>query len=63
MKIVKKNCVGFLVLICFVFNRVVTFILNQKFTPEENYSTIENESGVVPLKWYGSEKNVVSDTF
>lgn len=58
MKIAKKIVLAFLVL--FVLSSIGGYIyFDQKFTPEENYLTIENESGVVPLKWYGSEKNVV----
>jgi len=32
---------------------------DQKFTPEENYLTIENSSGEVPIKWLGIDKNVL----
>ncbi|MET3038171.1 hypothetical protein ABXT08_18955 [Chryseobacterium sp. NRRL B-14859] len=32
---------------------------NEKFTPEKNYLSIENESGAVPIKWLGNDKNVL----
>lgn len=56
MKILKKIVFTFLaVLILAVLGAY--FYFDQKFTPEKNYLTVENESGFVPFTWLGSEKN------
>lgn len=58
MKIVKKIVLAFLVL--FVLSSIGGFIyFDQKFTPEENYLKVENQSGPVPFKWMGDQKNVL----
>jgi len=58
MKIVKKIVLAFLVL--FILSSICGYIyFDQKFTPEENYLKIENESGPVSFKWIGNEKNVL----
>lgn len=58
MKILKKVILIFAIF--FVLVAVVGYIyFDQKFTPDKNYLAIENESGKVPLKWLGSEKNVL----
>jgi len=58
MKIVKKIVLVFLVL--FVLSLIGGYIyFDQKFTPEQNYLKVKNESGRVLVKWIGSEKNVL----
>ncbi|RKR09213.1 hypothetical protein C8C83_0832 [Flavobacterium sp. 90] len=58
MKVLKKIVLAFLVvLVLAVFGGYVYF--DQKFTPENNYLTVDNESGFVPFKWLGSEKNAL----
>ncbi|TDO73413.1 hypothetical protein EV143_1053 [Flavobacterium chryseum] len=58
MKIVKKIVLAFLVL--FVLSSISGYIyFDQKFTPEQNYLKVENESGPVSFKWIGNEKNVL----
>lgn len=58
MKIFKKIAIaiiGFIVLI--MFGGYLYF--DQKFTPEDNYLTVKNESGLVPIIWLGTDKNVL----
>ena len=58
MKILKKIVLAFLLiltLLCLGFY----FYFNQKFSPEENYLTVKNESGKVIVKWLGENKNVM----
>src|SRR3990167_8323913 len=58
MKILKKIVLTFLVVL--VIAAVGAYIyFDQKFTPEKNYLTIENESGFIPFTWLGTEKNVL----
>lgn len=58
MKVLKKILLPFLgVLVLAVLGGYIYF--DQKFTPERNYLTIENESGPIPLTWLGTEKNVL----
>jgi hypothetical protein len=58
MKIVKKIVLAFLVL--FVLSSIGGYIyFDQKFTPEQNYLKVENESGPVSFKWIGNKKNVL----
>lgn len=58
MKIIKKILVSILILIVLTaFGGYIYF--NQKFTPEKNYLTLENESGRIPIKWIGNDKNVL----
>ena len=58
MKIVKKIVLAVLVL--FVLSSIGGYLyFDQKFTPEQNYLKIENESGPVSFKWIGNEKNVL----
>lgn len=35
------------------------FYFDQKFAPEDNYLTVKNESGKIPLTWLGENKNVL----
>ncbi|UBM59493.1 hypothetical protein LAG90_02330 [Marinilongibacter aquaticus] len=35
------------------------FYFSQKFTPEPNYLSIQNESGNIPFTWLGEDKNVL----
>lgn len=58
MKVLKKIMLTFLVvLVVALLGGYIYF--DQKFTPEKNYLIVENESGFIPLKWLGSEKNVL----
>lgn len=58
MKILKKIVLTFLVvLVLAVLGGYIYF--EQKFTPEKNYLTVENESGAIPIMWLGKEKNVL----
>ena len=58
MKILKKLVLGLMgVLVLSAAGGYVYF--DQKFTPEKNYLTVENESGSVPFIWIGAEKNVL----
>lgn len=58
MKILKK--IVFTILIILVLGLLGTYIyFDQKFTPEKNYLTVENESGDIPFIWLGKEKNVL----
>lgn len=58
MKILKKIALLFLVIL--VLTTIGGYIyFEQKFTPDENYLTVENESGFIPLTWLGNEKNVL----
>lgn len=58
MKILKKTVLSLsliLTLLCLGFY----FYFDQKFSPEENYLTVKNESGKVIVKWLGENKNVM----
>jgi predicted aspartyl protease len=58
MKVLKKIMLTFLVvLVLAVLGGYIYF--DQKFTPERNYLTVENESGSIPFTWLGTEKNVL----
>lgn len=58
MKILKKLVLGLMgVLVLSAAGGYVYF--DQKFTPEKNYLTVQNESGSVPFIWMGTEKNVL----
>ncbi len=58
MKILKKIVLTFLVvLVLAVLGGYIYF--DQKFTPEKNYLTVDNESGFIPFKWLGSAKNAL----
>ena len=58
MKILKKIVLTFLVVL--VLSAICGYIyFDRKFTPDENYLAIENESGFIPLTWLGKEKNVL----
>jgi hypothetical protein len=58
MKVLKKIVLAFLVvLVLAVLGGYIYF--DQKFTPEKNYLTVDNESGFIPFKWLGSEKNAL----
>jgi hypothetical protein len=58
MKILKK--IVFPILIVLVLGLLGAYIyFDQKFTPEKNYLTVENESGNIPFTWLGEEKNVL----
>lgn len=58
MKILKKIVLAFLListLLCVGFY----FYFDKKFSPEENYLMVKNESGKVIMKWFGENKNVM----
>lgn len=58
MKILKR--IVFTILFVLVLGMIGTYIyFDQKFTPEKNYLTVENESGNIPFTWLGKEKNVL----
>lgn len=58
MKILKKLVLGLIGLV--VLAAAVGYVyFDQKFTPEKNYLTVENESGSIPFIWMGAEKNVL----
>lgn len=58
MKLFKKTVLGFLAIL--ILATVAGYIyLDQKFTPEENYLTVKNESGSIPITWLGNDKNVL----
>lgn len=58
MKLFKKILLSVLVVI-FLSLLGGYFYFDQKFTPEENYLTIENESDNVPITWLGNDKNAL----
>jgi hypothetical protein len=58
MKIFKKIAIAIIALIILIV--VVGYLyFDQKFTPEDNYLTVKNESGRVPITWLGTDKNVL----
>lgn len=58
MKLFKKLALGFLaILVLILVGGYIYF--DQKFTPEDNYLTVKNESGNIPIIWLGNEKNVL----
>lgn len=58
MKVLKKIALSILVIIILTLLGGYLYF-DQKFTPEQNYLTVENQSGSVPFKWLGAEKNVL----
>lgn len=58
MKLIKRIVVALLILIT-VISGGGYFYFNQKFTPEENYLKVKNESGNTPVTWLGNDKNVM----
>lgn len=58
MKVLKKFVAAFLIISTLTLLGGFIYF-NQKFTPEKNYLTVENESGPVRFKWLGLEKNVL----
>lgn len=58
MKLYKKLTFGFLsILMLILVGGYIYF--DQKFTPENNYLTVKNESGNIPITWLGNDKNVL----
>lgn len=56
MKVLKKIVLTFLVIL--VVSALGGYIyFDQKFTPDKNYLTVENESGFIPFTFLGTEKN------
>lgn len=58
MNILKK-IVGTIVVLFLLASLVGYIYFDQKFTPEENYLSVENESRLIPLTWLGTEKNIL----
>ncbi|MPS72737.1 MAG: hypothetical protein E2590_06225 [Chryseobacterium sp.] len=58
MKLFKKLALGFLVILILILVGGYIYF-DQKFTPEDNYLTIKNESGNIPITWLGNDKNVL----
>jgi len=58
MKLFKKIALGFVAILILTLVGGY-FYFDQKFTPEENYLTVKNESGNIPITWLGNEKNVL----
>lgn len=58
MKIIKKITLTVLTLL--IISGLGGYIyFDQKFTPEKNYLTVDHESGPVPIKWIGKDKNAL----
>ncbi|WP_312767923.1 hypothetical protein [Epilithonimonas sp.] len=58
MELFKKLALGLAtVLVLILFGGYIYF--DRKFTPEDNYLTVKNESGTIPITWLGNEKNVL----
>lgn len=58
MKIFKKIVLTFLgVLVLAIISGYIYF--DRKFTPEDNYLTIDKESGKIPITWLGENRNVL----
>jgi len=58
MKIIKRMVISVLILIIIAgLSGYIYF--EQKFTPEKNYLTVDNESGTVPIQWIGDDKNAL----
>jgi hypothetical protein len=58
MKIFKK--IVLVLLSVLVISIIVGyFYFDQKFTPEKNYLNLQNESGKIPIKWLGNDKNIL----
>lgn len=56
MKVLKKIVLTFLVIL--VLAALCGYIyFDQKFTPDKNYLTVENESGFIPFTFLGTEKS------
>ena len=58
MKIFKRILAAILVLLVLLMIGGY-FYFDKKFTPEDNYLTVENESGSIPITWLGLDKNVL----
>ncbi len=58
MKLFKKLALGFLAILVFILVGGYIYF-DQKFTPEDNYLTVKNESGNIPITWLGNNKNVL----
>ena len=58
MKLFKKLALGFVgILVLILVGGYIYF--DRKFTPEDNYLTVKNESGNIPITWLGNDKNVL----
>lgn len=58
MKIIKRIVIVVLTLI--IITGLGGYIyFDRKFTPEKNYLTVNNESGIVPIQWIGKDKNAL----
>lgn len=54
-----KKIVLILISIISISSLIAYIYFEQKFTPEKNYLTVENESGKIPITWLGKNKNVL----
>lgn len=58
MKIIKK--ITLTVLIFIIVTGLGGYLyFDRKFTPEKNYLTVDNESGRIPIRWIGEDKNAL----
>ncbi len=58
MKLFKKLALGFLALLVLILVGGYIYF-DRKFTPEDNYLIVKNESGNIPITWLGNDKNVL----
>lgn len=58
MKILKRIALNILIIIT-ITGLGGYLYFNQKFTPEKNYLRVDNESGPIPIKWIGEDKNAL----
>ncbi|MCS4304945.1 hypothetical protein [Chryseobacterium sp. BIGb0232] len=58
MKTFKKIVISVLMIIA-IAGLSGYLYFDQKFTPEKNYLRVEDESGAVPIKWMGNDKNAL----
>ncbi|MPT32787.1 MAG: hypothetical protein E2600_14225 [Chryseobacterium sp.] len=58
MKLFKKLALGFLAISVLILVGGYIYF-DQKFTPEDNYLTVKNESGNIPITWLGNDKNIL----
>ena len=58
MKLFKKLAFGFSAFLVLILVGGYIYF-DQKLTPEDNYLTVKNESGNIPITWLGNDKNVL----
>lgn len=58
MRTIRRIVLGILIItVCLFLGGY--FYFNQKFTPEKNYLTVNNESGKTPMKWPEKDKSAL----